>query len=417
LAVLVNPAAAVRNLRRRLIIIAACAVVPACLPPLAIADQFDTLNLIMSDTLTFDANVFRTPDSSGPQPGFTSKADRINVITVQLKLDKSYALQRLQFDVSKSLTRYNSFSFLDAEALNYRGAWLWSLTPRLTGTLSADRSQAQIPFAQIGGTQRNVRTTNNRNLSLDGWVSGGWHLMAGVGQSESTTEQTLLSTPSYRNHRVEGGLRYVAASGNSISFMQRVIPTELVNQPLDPVNLIDTNYSDIESELKAAWKPTGRSSIDASLTRKSRRNDHFAQRDFSGMAGELRYAWTPTGKLQVNIIASRTISPYAAFGNTLENSTYRVDQTYSLGTDWNVAAKVAAHLTVTHTVSDFGGPVFVVTSPARNDDFRSVRLAFDWTATRNASLNFSVERDRRTSNVARFEFSDTVAIVGAALNF
>jgi exopolysaccharide biosynthesis operon protein EpsL len=417
LAILVNPVAAVRNFRSRLIAIAVCAVAPLCVPPLAAADQFDTLNLVMSDTLTFDANVFRTPDSAGPQPGFTSKADRINLITVQLKLDKSYALQRLQFDVSKSLTRYNAFSFLDTEALNYRGAWLWSLTPRLTGTLSADRAQAQIPFTQIGGTQRNVRTTNNRNLSVDGWVAGGWHLLAGVGQSESTTEQTVLSTPSSRSHRVEGGLRYVAASGNSITFMQRAMPSELVNQPLDPVNLIDTNYSDIESELKAAWKPTGRSSIDASLTRKARRNDHFTQRDFSGMAGELRYTWTPTGKLQVNLAANRNISPYAAFGNTIENSTYRVDQTYTLGTDWNVAAKIAVHLNVTRSTSDYGGPVFAVTAPARNDEFRSVRLSFDWTATRNASLNFSLERDRRTSNVARFEFSDTLAIIGATLNF
>jgi exopolysaccharide biosynthesis operon protein EpsL len=385
--------------------------------PPAYADQFDTVNLVLSDTLTYDANVFRTPDSVGPQPGFSTKADHINLISAGIKIDKPYAQQRFQFDVTKTLTRYNNFSYLDADALNYRGAWLWALTPRITGTLSTDRAQAQLPFAVNGGTQRNVRTTNNRNFTIDGWVTGGWHLLAGVGQSESSTEQAVLSTPSYRSHRIEGGLRYVATSGNSLTFTQRSIPAELINQPLDPVNFIDTNYRDTESELKGSWKPSGHSSFDGSLTRKARYNDHFSQRDFSGTAGELRYTWTPTGKLTFNLAATRNILPYAAFGNTLENSSYRVDQTLSLGSEWKVDAKITVRLNLNRTISDYGGPVFAVTGPARSDDFRVARLAAEWAPARFVTLTASVERDRRTSNVSSFEYSDTIATIAASLTF
>lgn len=412
-----NPLASPCIVRRGFVLATVCALAAAFLAQPAVADQYDTLNVSAGSSLTYDANVFRTPDSTGPLPGFSTKSDYSNVNHVGLRIDKPYAQQRFQFDVTKTITRYKTFSFLNSDALNYRGAWLWALTPHLTGTLSADRTQAQIPFTEIGGAQRNVRTTNNRNFNLDGWVSGGWHLLAGVGQTESTTEQTVLSLPSYRSHHVEAGLRYAAASGNSITFMQRSIPAELINQPLDPVNLIDTNYRDTESELKVNWKPSGKSSFDGSLTRKERRNEHFAQRDYSGTAGELRYVWTPTGKLQFNLAAGRNILPYVAFGNTIENSTYKVDQTLSLGSVWQVDAKIAVHLNFTRTLSDYRGPVFAITGPARNDDFRIARLGVDWALARYLSLSASLERDRRSSNVARFEFSDTLATVGASLTF
>ena len=412
-----NPLALQCIARRGFVPAAVYVLAAAFLAQSAVADQYDTLNLVMSDSLTYDANVFRTPDSIGPQPGFSTKSDNINVSNVGLRINKPYAQQRFQFDATKSMTRYKTFSFLDSEALNYRGAWLWALTPHLTGTLSTDRAQSQIPFTQIGGTQSNVRTTNSRNFNLDGWVSGAWHLLAGVGQTESKTEQAILSLPSSRSNRVEAGLRYAAASGNSVTFTQRSITADVINQPLDPVNLIDTNYRDTESELKVNWKPSGHSTIDSSLTRKERRNEHFAQRDFSGYAGELRYGWTPTGKLQFNLVASRTILPYAAFGNTIQNSTYQVNQALSLGSVWQVHAKTAVRLNFVRTLSDYRGPVFAVTGPAQHDDFRSAQLGVDWAVTRYLSLSASLQRDRRSSNVARLEFTDTVATVSAALTF
>jgi exopolysaccharide biosynthesis operon protein EpsL len=410
LAVLVIWRATQRIARLGRITFALCGAVLFCPRP-AIADQFDTVNFVLGDTLTHDANVFRTPD------GASAQSDRINQISAGVKIDKPYAQQRFQADVTKILTRYDNFSSLNVDALNYRGAWLWALTPRVTGALGADRSQAQIPFAQIGGTQRNVRTTNNRNFNVDGLLGGGWHLLAGLGRSESTTEQTLLSLPSYRSHRVEAGLRYTAASGNMISFIQRSSPTVLVNQPLDAVNLIDTDYTDAESELRASWRLSGNSAFDGTLTRKRRSNDHFAQRDFTGMAGEIRYLWTPAGKLQFSLTAGRAVAPYAAFGNTIENSTYRIDQSLSFGAEWNAAAKVALRLNLGRTRSDFAGPVFVVTGPARSDDFQTARISADWTPVRNLSLSAGIERDRRASNVTRFEFSDTLTTLSAALNF
>jgi exopolysaccharide biosynthesis operon protein EpsL len=405
-------------IRRCIYSVVAGAVAAVVMAPLAVADQFDTINFTGGAALRYDSNVFRSSDRTPPPQDFSTKGDHITDYRIGMHIAKPYGLQNFQFDVTKTFTSYNTFTYLNFDPVNYRAAWLWALSPRLTGTLSMDRDQAQISFTDTTGRQRNVRTTKNYIFTLDGWVGGGWHLLAGVGQVESQTEVKVLGTPSFDNHYVEGGIRYVAASGNSITFMHRATPTDLTDQPLNPVLLIDTNYRDTVSEIRGIWNPTGNSSFDGTLTYKERTNEHFAQRNFSGTAGVLRYVWTPTGKLQFSLGAIRDIRPYVAFGNVLENSTYRVDNTLSLGSAWKVDDKITLNLRVMRTLSDYRGPVFAPPpSPAREDDFRAAKLGVVWAVARNMSLTADVERSTRSSNITGFDFSDTLAAVGASFSF
>jgi len=398
-------------LRGICVLVAALHAAPAC------ADEFDTLNLVLSQTITYDANVFRTPDSAAPQTGFDSKGDRIDTTSVGFKLNKPYAQQRLQADFAQTTTRFNTFNFLNSEGINYRAAWLWALTPHLTGTLSTDSAQSQVPFAQAGGTQKNLRTATNRTFSVDGWLSGGWHVLAGITQSEAKTEQVNLSTPSYDSRRIEAGIRYEAASANSVSVMGRTIPADTINQRLDPVNFIETGYRDVESELKVHWKPSGKSTFDVTLMRKQRINEHFAQRDFAATTGELRYGWTPTGKLQINLSANRNISPFLAFGNTIQNSSYVIDNALLVGAVLQAAAKLSFSANATRKQSDYGGPVFAVSGPPRQDDLRSLQVGVNWIPLRALSLSANFGRDRRDSNATGFQFTDKVVTITAVATF
>lgn len=383
----------------------------------ALADEFDTFNVRAGSLLRYESNIFRSPDNTPPQPGTNQKNDTVSVSYVGLYFDKQYSLQRFQLSAVDTLTRYNAFSFLDNNALDYRTAWLWSISPHFTGTLSADRTQSQIPFALVGGTQRNLLTLNNRNFTFDATVSGAWHLIGGYGQTDSKTEVPQLTAPSFNSHRVEGGLRYVSNAGNTVSLVQRWIPASLSDQPLNPATLIDTEYRDTETDLRGFWKVTGHSTFEGRAVRKQRTNEHFAQRNFAGLAGELRYIWTPTGKLRLSAALTRDILPYAAFGNVLENSTYRLDNTLSLLGVWQATGKITVQANMLRTHSDFRGPVFAVTAPAREDTLTIVSLRADWAIARAVSLNANLERDERTSNIPGFQFTNTLFSVGASVLF
>ena len=384
----------------------------------AYADEQDTVNFTLGTNFLYNSNVFRTPDTSGPQAGFTTKADIITNNNAGVTIAKSYSQQRFQLDSNYSMRQYDTFSRLDANTLNYHGAWLWALTPHVTGSFNLTQNQAEIPFTDTTGeTTRNTRTSTSRTMSLDGWISGKWHVIAGLGQTESKTEQAILSTPATKSQYMEAGLRYVATSQNSITLRHRVTPVELTNFTLDPNSLTETNYKDIETEIKVSWKLSGQSTIDGRLARKSRRNEHFAQRDFSGISGNLNYAWKPTAKLQFTFGASRNVSAFGAVGNATQNSSFRLDQTLTVGAAWSTSARTSMNLSLSRQQSDFLGPVFGNTSAARVDELTNAQLGMSWGVRRYVTLSASVGRDFRASNAAGFQFSNNSASLGAQLNF
>src|SRR3990170_3646874 len=181
------------------------------------------LAVVLGGSVVWDANVFRLPGSVDPLTavGKPNKDDRITTTYVGLRIDKSFAQQRFQLDVTKTTYRYNSFTFLDFDALDYRGAWLWHLTPRVSGTLSTEHRQALVPFADFRAFQRNISDTDRRIFNLDGWLAGGWHLLLGVFDAETRYTQVFLPQTSSRVKGAEAGLKYIAASGSSVTATRR----------------------------------------------------------------------------------------------------------------------------------------------------------------------------------------------------
>ena len=118
-----------------------------------------------------------------------------------------------------------------------------------------------------------------------------------------------------------------------------------------------------------------------------------------------------------NLSAVRDIQPSVAFGNTIENSSFRVDHTLFLAGTWQTSAKIAVRVRYARTQSDFGGPVFAVTGPPRSDDMRIAGITADWSPRRYLLLSANIAHERRMSNVGSIEYNDTTASVSAAITF
>jgi exopolysaccharide biosynthesis operon protein EpsL len=372
------------------------------------------LALVLGGSVTWDANLFRLPGSANPllAVGKPNKDDRITTTYVGLRIDKSLAQQRFQLDVTKTTYRYNSYTFLDFDALDYRGAWLWQLTPRLSGTLSAEHRQALVPFADFRGFQRNISNTDRRSFNLDGWLVGGWHLLLGVFDGETKYSQVFLPQTSSRSNGAEAGVRYVAASGSSITATRRSSRGKTINQPLDPVSFIDDGFRIQESELQSTWLMSGKSTFNGRLDWVQRRHEHFTQRDFSGMAGNLDYTWTPTGKLRLAFSARRDISAYWD-----ARSSYVVSDALSVTPTWQASTRTVLRMRLDCSQRDYRGPVIANPGPLRGETVCSAGLGADWTPLRYVTFSANLQRDRRSSNYSAFEFDDTIAVISASLAF
>src|SRR6266550_7672268 len=162
-------------------------------PPVAVQEH--PVMALIGSSLTWDSNVFHLPSSVDAQAllGKPAKSDRISATYAGLRVDKPYAQQRFLLELTETAYRYDNFSFLDFNALQYQGSWQWHFTPRVSGTLAADRTEALVNYTDFrNASQRNVRTVQNRSLSMDAWLFGGWHLVGAATQQAATNSVSFL---------------------------------------------------------------------------------------------------------------------------------------------------------------------------------------------------------------------------------
>ena len=399
---------------------AACAVLlgAALLPQPAAAQDgpLAPFQLRLLNAHSWDTNVFRLP-AGAPDPqlaqGNAGKADRYSALTYGLRFDQRYSQQRFLVDLSRTETRYDKFASLDRDAFNHRGQWDWRLGSRLSGTLGAERSGGVIDFEDTAGVQQITTRNSNRNFSLDGWLTGGWHVLAGVSDSERENSAAFAATPSSTQRNAEIGLSYIATSGSAVTFTSRSSRGTNTGQAVNFVTFIDSGFTVRENELKVTWIASAKSTLNARLTLIERRHEHVPQRDFSRFAGELGYAWKPTGKLGINASARRNVAPWTAD----TSASFRTDDTLSIAPSWQVASHTTLRMSASRQTSSFGGPVVPVAGPLRRDVLRSVQVGADWLPHRSVTLSATLRRDQRSSTDDLLKFSATVANVTAALTF
>ncbi|MBL8381611.1 MAG: putative exosortase B-associated extracellular polysaccharide biosynthesis transporter EpsL, partial [Burkholderiales bacterium] len=321
----------------------------------AAADQFDTLNVNVGATVLFDDNVFRL--SSGADPnrliGSPTKADTITVTTAGLRLSKPVSLQRFELGLNLVDYRYDRFKFLSFTARNYDAAWRWSLTPRFSGSLSADRNQALSSFADFTGFVRNLRTVETQRLTGSYEIDGVWRLVGGASRTETANSQVFIADFDNRLSNVEGGLRYQAPSGSFAQLVARAGSGDFFKRPAPlAAGLLDTKFRQNELEGRLRWQATGKSSVNARLAWLERSHENFAQRDYSGWVGSLDADWGLTGKTSIAAGVRRDLASFQ-----LASSSFTRAHRLYVGPTWEVSAKAVARARLEVSTRDFLGAV------------------------------------------------------------
>lgn len=418
MAILVTFIPWISDVGRRYLTLAACIIVTASTVHPAAA-QLDAsigssdssgnpISVVLGGDVSHDSNLFRQPSSAN------RTSDTVSIAYIGLRVDKQYSLQRFQLDITETMRRYDKTTRLNFDSLDYRGAWLWQVGSRLSGTLSADRRESLVPFEDVlntGGTIRNVRVSENRAFTLDAWTFGDWHLLLGANQTTQKSEQAIEIQPDFKAVSHEAGIKYAVSSGSSISALRRSTSGDYVNQSSNPV--LGSGYQQDESELRVHWIASGKSTLSGRLTWLERSHDGAAQRDFSGLAGEFLYSWAPTGKLRMNLVAKRDIVPFQDLSGS-----HIVSNTLSVAPTWAITAKTVAHLLAARTTSNFSGVASAPPSgPARRDTLNLIEVGVNWSPTNRLIFGLDLLHQVRDSNISSFEFKDTIARITGSYRF
>ncbi len=367
-------------------------------------NPFKVFTVLVDGSVTSDSNLFRRPEAF-------AQSDTISTGKLGFRFDKPYRQQHFQLEVAKTITKYEKFKYLDFDALNYNGAWQWHLGPRISGKLSASRTESLAPFEDTLGIQRNVRITQNQAFDLDAQVTGGWHLLLGTAQNEQKSEQSTVvnRTPDFRSTSANAGVKYQTKAGNAITARWQTTEGEYIN---NPVGALNSDYTENLSEIGAEWKITSNSTIKAKLGWLERDNADFTRRSFSGPSSSLDYSWAPAGKLGLTLSAARKASPLQVIG-----ASYKEDSSLAISPTWRTSEKTNAYLTYNYQKSDDQASGAPLLTPLRKDVTQTLMLGMNWSAMRKLSINASVQQLQRTSNVVFTDYDATVARVSAALTF
>jgi exopolysaccharide biosynthesis operon protein EpsL len=364
--------------------------------------------ITLGASLSHDSNFFRDPGLlRDPQ------SETITTGYVGLRIDKPYAQQRFLLDATATAYRYDHFSYLNFNGLDYRAAWDWRLTSRLSGTLSASQTVTPTQFQDSFGRQSNVTTTDNYIFNLDGWLFGGWHVLLGVSQSSTKSEQSALSNvPDYDQFSGEAGVRYLFQSGSSIDALWRRIEGKQDSRLINNVIVVSTeNYRQDQSELRGTWNVSSKSIFTGRVTYLDRQYDQAPENDFHGTAGALGYTWLPTSKLNLRLTATRNIEPWQ--GSLSSN--YRVSNIFLIAPTWQITSRTGVYMTLQRTYDNY--PTSSTVIPERKDTTDVAALGVNWLVLRNLSIGANLLYEQRSSNNPLVEYDATVGRISASLIF
>lgn len=364
----------------------------------------DTFNFVLGAQLLYDDNLFRLSDSE--------KSDLLLSTRAGIKIDKPYAQQRFQLDATVTDNRYRTYDFLNHTAFNYRGAWLWHLTPRISGILLAEQKQELNNFSDFRNIgEKSIQTNQTHVFTVDGDIGAGVHLLGGLVDVRSRNSEDFEAVGDYRQDGAEFGVKYVSRAQNWISLVRRETTGDYRGRALDPVAQLDTGFDESTTEATLDWHVSGKSEFQGKLGYVDRTHDNFSQRDYSGTVGRLLYRWKPTAKLQLDTSLSRSLFSFQEDANS-----YYVADTFSISPIWKYSPKTTLRLRYDYGNRDYRGAI-VPTAPMREDNVQTLLFAADWQATRKISVGGTLKHIRRDSNFSGYNYDSNSAGVNVQILF
>ena len=376
------------------------------------ADELDTLQFRVGENIVRESNVFRLSDSTNAQTllGNSNRSDTIAITTLGVKLNKSYSLQRVELDVSAEDHHYSRYSKLNFNALNYLGAFRWSVTPFLYGNITANRRDYVDTFADVQNTgQLNRRSDRLNAAEAEYEVAGPLHIVGGVFDRSSTSSLASTFEGSSRVHGAEAGLRYVVGSGTSLAYRYKNGKGDYPGRPLS--DQFANSFKDREHEFRFSWEPTGKTTVQARLSQFSRRHDGLSSRDFSGLTGQLDANVAVTGKTSIATGLIRELGSYQT-----PTTSYFEGNRIFIGPVWKPTEKTAVRLRYDHGVRDFKG-TSGFSGTNRRDTLNIASLALEWQPIRALKLIAFAQQENRKSNDSGFNYKNSSIGISGVFSF
>lgn len=383
------------------------------LAPLPAAALFnDRVEVFAAENVTYDSNVFRLSPSLDPRTtiGHDQRSDWISTTSVGVNLDVPYSLQRFQASYAWFTNRYNRFSELDFDGHVGRAAWLWSVTPHLTGDVGYTDTQTLANFANILGTRdRDVLRTKQGFADAVWFPVASWRIHAGAAAVDQRHDNESQRFNDIDTRTGVAGLSYVTPRDDRLGVETRI---EHGTTPHDELRggPFDNSYDQKSLGVVGHWIVTGHSTFDGRTDWVKRDYDQRSSRDFSGPTFRLAYTWTPTGKLTVVSTVFRDLGPIA----DVQSASFVLVKGAAVKPSWAFTDKITIAGDAEYNVWDYRGDILNGSFTHR---VRTLGASLNYRPTQKILITGGYTHEMRTSTVPSADYKDDVVTVSARIGF
>lgn len=411
-----QPATGISGERRaRALLGATGALATLLLAPLPAAALLnDRVEVFAAENVTYDSNVFRLSDQLDPQTvlGESGRSDTLTSTQLGVSLDAPYSLQRFQANFTWFANRYRRFSDLDFNGHTARAAWLWSVTPHLTGDVGYTDTQTLANFGNFVGIQRNRDVLRIKQAFGDGvWFPvASWRLHAGAAYVEQTHSDPTQRIRDINSTTGVAGASYVTPRDDRLGVEVRAEHGESPHDEFRSGSLT-TAYHQDSIGVVGHWIATGHSTLDGRVDYVRRDYDLAGAPSFRGPTTRFAYTWTPSGKTTVLATLYRDIGPIA----DVQSPSLVIVRGVAVKPSWAATDKITLAGDAEYNIWDYRADI--ITGLQYTHRVRTLGASISYQAAQRILFQAGYSHEMRTSTLPLADYKDDIVTVSGRIGF
>ncbi|GEM_PF-5899258 len=349
----------------------------------------------------YSDNLFLLPGGLQP-PDNGPRSDLSTLFGVNLGLRLPFGRQALDVGAEILHERYNHYGQLDytggAAHVNldfgFGSAW--------TGKTGYSYARRAVSFAYNTTDQRNLYRMGS--LVADAYFRRGKPgLQSQFGFSRRTLSYTL---PIYDSAKVityayNGGIGWLTLTGLRFGLQDTYTRGDYPNRTLGS-GFLDTAYTNNDLRVMLQRQTRAGTKWEASIGYSQQKYPHFGGNNFSALVGNIRYYIGRNQRLGGEIYLSRSIYPVQT-----QASNFVVADSVGISPSYALTAKIDLVFNLGYTRLNYQGR-----GSQRQDRLAQIGVTLQWQVAKNWRVNTGYNRQRRSSNLARFNYHDNLFSAG-----